>query len=71
MTHNFLNEMHNSIAVLPDDAGLREKLKAWDGEIILGAHLNSGADLESDAPDDDAAAWFMPSPLELVEPAAK
>ena len=67
ITHNYLNEMQQSVSVLPDSADLREKLKTWDGEIILGTHLNSGADTQSEPHDDDAAEWFQPSPLATLE----
>jgi hypothetical protein len=66
VVHNYLNEMQQSISVLPDDERLRTALRNWDGEIILGTHLNSGADLEADPPDDEAAAWFARSPLAVL-----
>ena len=64
---NYLNEMHNQISILPDDQGLRDALKHWNGEIIIGTHLDSGADTHSEEVDARAAAWFMPSPLAVVE----
>ena len=52
---------------MTEQQAAEEYLVARYGEIILGTHLNSGADLESDSPDDDAAAWFQPSPLATQE----
>lgn len=67
VVENSLNEMHCGLLVRPDTPSIREHLSYWDGCIVLGEHLNSAADLESDQPTDEAAEWFELSPLAMED----
>ena len=72
---NGLNEIWCQILVEPEDEGIRTALRHWDGCIVLGTHLDPGANLqkhheECTAEENEAANdWFAPSPLALAEAA--
>lgn len=57
---NDLNELDCGLFVLPDSRQARHHLAEWQGEAVLGLHLDPGADGEVDA------EWQSLSPLALA-----
>lgn len=75
IVENGLNEIWCKILVGVDDPKVREALRHWDGFVVLGTHLDPGADLHkhpeecTEDENEKAGAWYEASPLALVEAA--